>query len=386
MKRRDFIRITGMASTAVLFAPPLTPRALAGVAPHLAAWEGPADTLDDPMLRAISWAILAPSSHNTQPWRVDLGREGQIRLHVDRSRLLPQADPIGRHILASQGAFLELLEMALAQQGIGYSTRLFPEGAFAPDAIDERPVAQIELNGAGAMRADPLFTAVTARVTNKRTWDDRPLPAGAREAVLRQSDRHGAQLRWVAEPQRRAVLAEICGEAMAVETSSRARNRELAEWFRFSREEREQKRDGISVRQNGINGIARWFVESFFLSRKGAVDPEGSFAKRGTEQAREQAESAQAFVLFATATDTRADQVNAGRALLRMHLAATAAGVAVHPMNQALQDYAEMDELRARLHREAGVREPSRIQLMARLGMAEPVPHTPRRPAEALVV
>lgn len=71
-------------------------------------WHGPREGGD---LRrwALGFAILAPNPHNRQPWLVDLAYPDEIRLYVDRDRVLPETDPPGRQIVIGHGAFLELL-------------------------------------------------------------------------------------------------------------------------------------------------------------------------------------------------------------------------------------------------------------------------------------
>jgi len=46
-------------------------------------------------------AILAPSSHNTQPWRFAV-RERTIDLYADRTRALPVNDPDDRELTISR--------------------------------------------------------------------------------------------------------------------------------------------------------------------------------------------------------------------------------------------------------------------------------------------
>lgn len=41
----------------------------------------------------VSYAILAPSPHNVQPWRVKLTGPSALDLYVDPTRLLPETDP-----------------------------------------------------------------------------------------------------------------------------------------------------------------------------------------------------------------------------------------------------------------------------------------------------
>ena len=52
---------------------------------------------------------------------------------------------------------------------------------------------------------------------------------------------------------------------------------------------------------------------------------------------------------------SRATQVAAGRAWVRLQLAAGALGVALQPHSQALQEYPEMAALRAAMRAETGV-------------------------------
>jgi hypothetical protein len=81
----------------------------------------------------------------------------------------------------------------------------------------------------------------------------------------------------------------------------------------------------------------------------------------------------------------RADQIAAGADWLRVNLAATAAGVAVQPLSQALQEYPEMDGLyravHARLAPDGGT-----VQMFARAGYGPEVAPSPRWPLEAKVV
>ena len=61
--------------------------------------------------------------------------------------------------------------------------------------------------------------------------------------------------------------------------------------------------------------------------------------------------SARAFGWLTNGNRTRKDQLDAGRAYLRLNLEATRLGLAIHPWSQALQEYPEM----ADIAREAGL-------------------------------
>ena len=47
---------------------------------------------------AVRYAILAPSSHNTQPWRYIINGD-ELLLCADRTRSLPNIDPFDRELI-----------------------------------------------------------------------------------------------------------------------------------------------------------------------------------------------------------------------------------------------------------------------------------------------
>jgi hypothetical protein len=75
---------------------------------------------------ALELAGRAPSVHNTQPWRWQLG-DAAVHLYADTERWLPATDPDGRDLLVSCGAWLHHLRMALAASDIGVTVDRLPD-------------------------------------------------------------------------------------------------------------------------------------------------------------------------------------------------------------------------------------------------------------------
>jgi len=91
-------------------------------------WSSAGDDKTDIRRWALSYALLAPSPHNMQPWLVDLTAPDNIDLYIDASRLLPETDPFSRQIMIGQGTFLEVLHLALTAQGFDAAIEHFPHG------------------------------------------------------------------------------------------------------------------------------------------------------------------------------------------------------------------------------------------------------------------
>lgn len=390
MQRRHFIRIVGggfvaaaaMASTGCSTDPP---------AEAVAAWNGPGDE-PDPRRWALAHAILAPNSHNRQPWLVDLREPHALTLHVDLERTLPMTDPWFRQIVISQGTFIEALVLALKERGLAPTVTLFPQGAFAARGLDARPVARVHWSpSAPGPAKDPLFAQLRRRHTAKVPYDTgRPVaPATLTQltSVLQDpSVRTGSTL----EAGPMAALRELCWQSARVELLTPRTVMESVQLTRVGPAEIAQHRDGISV--NGWLPRLANAVGAFDRSQPPA---QGSTAYRQMmERFESHSLTAMGFVWLSTpfardaaAGTTRHAEVLAGRAYLRQQLKATELGLQMHPMSQAPQEFDEMRPHRERLQQLLVGRpaEEEVVQMFSRVGYCAPQPHTPRRALDGFV-
>jgi hypothetical protein len=83
----------------------------------------------------------------------------------------------------------------------------------------------------------------------------------------------------------------------------------------------------------------------------------------------------------------RATQVNAGRAYARVQLAATAFGISLQPLQQALQEYPEQAVPYGEIRGLLGAPQPAQtVQMWARAGFAPPIGPAPRRGVDAQLI
>lgn len=384
MNRRNFIRLAGGGVVATAAAGAVMGSSLDPDFPAAAveAWQGPGSE-PDPRKRALAYAITAPNPHNLQPWLVDLREPRAITLYCDRERVLHETDPFGRQILIGHGAFLELLVIALAEQGLGAEVALWPQGEM-PASLkdwDKRPVARITVTQ-GAHR-DPLFAQVLLRHTPKVNFDTaRPVPASALQTLLASVRGDGNRVGGTVDAAQLPALRRLCQEAARVELLTPRTVMESIHLTRVGPREILKHRDGISIN----NAVPRIF-ETLGMFDRSAPPQEGSMAY-GQMMSRFDGHSlsAMGFAWLATPGNTRAQQVNAGRAYVRLQLKATELGVGMHPMSQALQEFPEMAPHYAKAH-ELLAGNGETVQMFCRLGYtAADVPATPRRPLGDLLV
>jgi nitroreductase len=73
----------------------------------------------------INFATLAPSGHNTQPWKFSI-KNKSILIYPDYSRRLPVVDPDDHALFISLGCALENLIIAANHMGYGSKVEYFP--------------------------------------------------------------------------------------------------------------------------------------------------------------------------------------------------------------------------------------------------------------------
>ncbi len=385
MQRRNFLRIAGGGSVA---AATLGTAALAGCTKAampgeaIEAWQGPtAAVAADQDLRRwlLSYAILAPHSHNLQSWIADLGTPGEILLSCDLKRLLPQTDPLSRQIMMSHGTFLELLDLAARERGQRADITLFPQGVFGPEKLDTRPVARIRLTPDATRVKDPLFAQILRRRTNRSAYElARPVPQPAWQAMQEAVQPHVLRFGHVGAEQGDALARHrrLALEAWRIELSTPRTIMESYDVLRVGAAEVAAHRDGLSLLDPMVVLLNR--VGLFDRSKAPAPDDYATTSQ--IKDFSSKLDSTPGFLWLTSQGNDRVTQVNAGRAYARVQLAATAHGLSMQPLSQALQEYPEQDKPYAEIHALTGATRPAQtVQMWARVGYAPAVEPAPRR-------
>ncbi|MEM8703575.1 MAG: twin-arginine translocation pathway signal protein [Pseudomonadota bacterium] len=330
----------------------------------LAPWKT-AGTYEDPRLYALSHALLAPNPHNRQPWLLELIGDDQFVLHRDETRDLPHTDPFQRQIFIGLGCFLELMSIAATQKNRTAEIALFPEG-------EEGPVAHVNLQP--GRKVDPLSAQILSRRSCKEPFQDKPVPGSAVAAL----EAHG---NVVTDAGQVARIRDLTWDAWLTETQTPRTLKESVDLMRFGKSEINANPDGID--------LGGPFLETLMLAgvlnRKDQLDPDSTGFQEGVKLYREMLAATPAYVVLTSRTNTRADQIDAGRRWLRLNLETTRLGLALHPVSQALQEFEEMRPHYRKAH-ELLAKSGETVQMLGRLGYGPATPPSPRWPLETRIM
>lgn len=144
-------------------------------------------TASEKLRAAIDYAVLAPSGHNTQPWRFKVVDE-TLELWADRTRQLPVVDPHDRELTMSCGAALAFVRIGVRRFGHDAVTEVLPEPAEPDLLVQVRLGARLQPDD----RDRALFEAIPRRRTIRAPFEGRDLPAEVVGEFEQLAEREGA--------------------------------------------------------------------------------------------------------------------------------------------------------------------------------------------------
>jgi len=302
----------------------------------------------------LRYAILAPSTRNSQPWRFTVDGNA-VLVRADPTRWQPVADPGRRELHLSLGCALENLLIAAGCVGYRHTVAYFPEP-------HDRNLAAVTTFSPGPRPSPSSRPEITLETLQARHTERRPFSA---HAVPMETVEH---LRAIpGEPGVRLELSDATDRRRQVDVLN---VRALGTLFGNT-----EYRDEVARAVGGGSFGGAWLANQVGRLALQHI----SIARRLARQESQALLSAPLIGVIGSLVDGPAEQVRSGRLLERLWLTATAHGLALQPLSQALQVPSLRVELAARFPA-AG----SYPQQFFRLGLpaSRSVHATPRRPVE----
>lgn len=275
---------------------------------------------------AVAAAILAANPHNTQPWTFGISPTG-VDVFSDAGRQMRSVDPLAREHHVGLGCALENLVLGAGARGYRTDTVLTPTPG------DPAHVARVGLSsGAGA--PSPLYDQIGRRHSDRGPYTGAPVAAATLDALSAQAaGLSGVAVRWFTTAEDRAALGALVMDATRAFVADQQQSLEAFSWFRNGRDAIERHRDGPTLDAQGLDPLTLTLAKLLPASSRAAGD---AFWLEQTRTVHT-ATAAAYGVLTVADTDDVAARLTGGRLLQRIHLAATAAGLALQHMNQVTE-------------------------------------------------
>ena len=392
MQRRSFLK--GAGAITVLVAGGGVWRAYdqgvfsVGEGPAYEPWQNWRNNSPDGPLVLVRAAILAASPHNTQPWLFKI-TNSRIELYLDTARNVGALDPYLREEHIGIGCALENLMLAAAANGYTATLTLVP-GKLEPIAagLGARSVARVDLV-AGRREESVLYDTIPRRHTNRSPYQpQKPIPSRFMDELSSLGkDDAGVRLFLLTAAADRKKFTEISSAANAELYSDPEVERGSERWIRTKWSDVEEYRDGLTIDAFGLSPIATAVSKIMPLSMFRQI------ASRTQKTAYSELMLSAPLIGVIGVRDRydQEDCMRAGRIWQRLHLLATARGLAARPSNEAVE-MIDHERSRGKEPRQAGllagILGDSAWQPTFVFYMGYPMriaPASPRRPIEDVV-
>lgn len=301
--------------------------------------------------RLVELACLAPSVHNTQPWRWRYDGT-RLVLEADLDRRLPIEDPRGRNLTISCGAALHHLEFGARALGWDTTSLLLP-------APDQRVLAEVLVTRTchrGVVRED--LDLLRARCTDRRRFTAWPVPDDRLAGLARLAEPWGVRTEVVTSDRSRIRLELLANRALTFLEIDGARSLEQESW----------------IDRGGPEGIPLGLLPD----DPDPLQARSRFRPGLLEDTRMVIHGGDRVIALGGPTDDVASWMRTGQAMSAVWLEATRSGMSLVPMSQPI----EVESVRHEIARTVltDVPEPHLLlrvgwQAIGRSGL----PRTPRR-------
>ncbi|OGV95666.1 hypothetical protein A2W24_05350 [Microgenomates group bacterium RBG_16_45_19] len=339
------------------------------VKPNYALWDinpkqFPQKNLKEQLKFICAYGHLAPSSHNTQPWKFKI-TENTIEVHADLNRRLKIADPTNKELYISVACTIPNLELA------GKYFGLIPHITLLPNPSIPNHVATIKFKQIDQPLAkDELFEYIIKRLTNRSKFKKgKPLPIAYQTELTNKIKDYPIQLKIFQSAGELKTMAQLTKEGMFAALSNPAFRTELSHWVRHSWTD---KGDGLPANTLGIPDAASIMIVPMVRSPFMASESSKTEFKLILS-------SSAIGVLFAPQNSLKY-WIQTGILYETLALITCKHNLAIEPLSAAI----EMDTQKKQLKQIAKtIAEP---MMFFRIGFAgKKFPHAPRRPLAQVI-
>ncbi|HID96458.1 MAG TPA: Tat pathway signal protein, partial [Candidatus Latescibacteria bacterium] len=253
--RRDFLELMAKTSLLAAVSPLVSSCASTGNLIRInSVWENEFEITEDDkmgqMKEIVRYATLAPSGHNTQPWKFSI-EDNSIRIFPDFTRQLPVVDPDHRELYISLGCALENLVIAARYAGYDSEVEYFP-------TAEPTECLLVNLKRFKTAENNILFQAIPERHTNRREYNGQQIPTADLNKLESVPKEEGITSLVLTESKIIEQIIELVKEGNEIQMNDDAFMDELISWIRFSDAEAEKHRDGLTSRAMGRSPVPGW--------------------------------------------------------------------------------------------------------------------------------
>ncbi len=272
----------------------------------------------------LQFAVLAPSTHNSQPWQFKI-EDNKIYIFPNFDKALSVGDKENHFLFLSLGCALENLLVAAQHYGFSFVIK-YP---FASDKKIEITFTKIEKLG---VVEESLISYISKRITNRHKFTDK-LPAEEFLNTVRGLSTESMVVDVLAPGEKNNKVKQLVSRITPKLLNDPSFRKELAGYVKTNIT---KSKFGMPAFVMGVPNLLSLFVPTILKF----VNIEKLNKKK-----QEGALSAAIFIVISSKNNNEEDWVKTGQTFQKINLLATKFGLFTHPMAAPLHDIEGRKEL-----------------------------------------
>ncbi len=267
----------------------------------------------------IRYAILAPSAHNTQPWKFKIENQC-ILILPDLDRIPPYADRAHREAYISLGCALGNLEVSAIHFGF------LPTITYLPEDDLNNVAVRINLEGRKIdSTLNSLFPAITKRVTNRLDWSNKDIEESVLSELNKFNIDDSIEITFISDKSTKNQITQLMVEAARFAFQDKMFKAELSKWVRSNYTKR---LDGMPMFGFGMSGILSLIAPFMIRHMKPGI-------QAGMD--KKMSENTSVFMVVSAPQDNKETWIKIGKMYEYIALASLVNGVAVAPWQGVIE-------------------------------------------------
>lgn len=197
-------------------------------------------SLADKIKFILGYAILAPSTHNSQPWLFKID-DSSCKIFYNTKLKIPEADPLGRDLYISLGCMLENLAVAANYFGIFKEIKYVLNNDLVAEVLFKENVPKNQ-------DLEYLLDTIPERVNARGLFEVKSVPDSISSEILSLNKNGNIKIHFVTDKEKIKKLSSLTAEGLRFAYKKASFRKEMSGWMQNSLSSKKEGLPGYSLR------------------------------------------------------------------------------------------------------------------------------------------
>jgi len=282
--------------------------------------------MKEEIIRILNDASTAPSPDNFQPWRFEV-KGNVVNVYKVFEKVNHLLDYNQHVLILTVGMVIENIIIAASHYRFKAYVSKFPDSS-SPDLV-----ASITLQKDQEVNADPLYSFLARRCTNRKKYSKKKIEPGILYELSEiRKEFPGIEMQFISDQKQIKKLGNAVSAVDKVMCENKALHQALFHHITWTKEEEQRTHQGLSLDSMELNPMDKGMFR--LIKNWSVINALNKIGFSNIIRAKNAGQygSAATSVIVSTKHESPVDYLDAGRFVQRFWLKATQKGLSLHPI------------------------------------------------------